>query len=296
MFTLISFANFVFSSKYIFKVSNNSIIISKLWFKLQDYHLEVINMFNSYREYLFDNQSFIDDMKVLDYIVLEERKELTSITENKKYIQTNYAKLVNNIEKELLTYNDDLCAFYINDFFDSSDMCSEVIGLITNYDIYHLVFYFLEEIKIKKNIVRYKLKYENIVGNLTEYKYLDYLEDESIPKKGSYNNLFRLNLFNDNEIHFHLNLVFFSIILPFIQDNRKRDFNYFSIDKENKFLVVVNIIFISILSFLFFFHFLPLINYINNIIYKAKNMLSIIPLSILSTHNGVKELLNISNK
>ena len=294
MFTIISYSNFVFSAKYIFKISTKSITIAKIWFKIQDYHLEVINMFNSYREFLFDNQSFIDDMIALDYIVQAERKELTSLPEDKKYIQANYKKLVN--AKEHLTYNDDLCAFYINDFFDSSDMCSEEIGLITKYDIYHLVFYFVEEIKIKKNIVRYKLKYENIVGNLTEYKYLDYLEDENIPKKGKYNNLFRLNLFNDDEIHSRLNLIFFSIILPFIQDNRKRDFNYFSIDKEDKFLILVNTIFISILSFLFFFHFLPVINYINNIIYKTKNMLSIIPLSILSTHNGVKELFNLSDK
>ena len=294
LFTLISYSNFVFSTAYIFKISRKSITIAKIWFKLQDYHLEVINMFNSYREYLFDNQSFIDDMIVMDYIVQAERKELTSMAEDKKYIQANYPKLVNtNVH---LTYNDDLCAFYINDFFDSSDMCSEEIGLITNYDIYHLAFYFLEEIKIKKNIVRYKLKYENIVGNLTEYKYLDYLEDENIPKKGNYNSLFRLNLFNDDQIHSYLNLVFFSIILPFIQDNRKRDFSYFSIDKVDKYLILVNAIFISILSFLFFFHFLPVINYINNIIYKTKNMLSIIPLSILSTHNGVKELLNLSDK
>jgi hypothetical protein len=296
MFTLFSYANFVFSSEYIFKISRNSIIITKLWFNLQDYHLEVVNMFNSYREYLFDNQSFIDDMIVWDYIVLSERKELTSITQNKKFIEENYRKLVNVKQNEHLSYNDDLCAFYINDFFDSSSMCSEVIGLITKYDIYHLVFYFLEEIKIKKNIVKYKLKYENIVGNLTEYKYLDYLGDENIPKKGSYNNLFRLNLFNDDEIHSHLNVIFFSIILPFIQDNKKRDFSNFSIDKVDKFLILVCFIFISILSFLFFFHFLPVINYINNIIYKTKNMLSIIPLSILSTHNGVKELFNLSDK
>jgi hypothetical protein len=296
MFTLFSFTNFVYSTEYIFKISRKSIIIAKLWFQIQDYHLEVINMFNSYREYLFDNQSFIDDMIVWDYIVLSEKKELTSMPENKKFIEENYPKLKNVKGNENLLYNDDLCTFYINDFFDSSAMCSEVIGLITKYDIYHLVFYFLEEIKIKKNIVKYKLKYENIVGNLTEYKYLDYLGDENIPKKGSYNNLFRLNLFNDDEIHSHLNVIFFSIILPFIQDNKKRDFSNFSIDKVDKFLILVNFIFMSILSFLFFFHFLPVINYINNIIYKTKNMLSIIPLSILSTHNGIKELFNLSDK
>ena len=294
MFTIISYANFVFNSEYILNLSRRTIAISKIWFKLQNYHLELINMFNAYREFLFDNQTFINELIILDYLFLTEKKELTSIVEDKKYIEANYAKLINNKTITRSTYNTDLCVFYINDFFDSSDMCAEVIGLISKYDIYHLGFYFLEEIKIKKNIVRYKLKYENIVGNLTEYKYLDYLEDENIPKKDkNNNNVFRLDLFNDDEIHFRLNMIFFSVILPFIQENRKRDFNYFSIDKVDKLLIIVNIILISILSFLFFFHFLPLINFINNIIYKTKNMLSIIPLSILSTHNGVKELLNL---
>jgi len=294
MFSIISYANFVFNSEYILNLSRKTITISKIWFKLQNYHIELINMFNSYREFLFDNQTFINELIVLDYLALTERKELTSIIEDKKYIEANYKNLINNKGINKSTYNDDLCVFYINDFFDSSDMCAQVIGLIAKYDIYHLGFYFLEEIKIKKNIVRYKLKYENIVGNLTEYKYLDYLEDENIPKKDkNNNNVFRLDLFNDDEIHFRLNLIFFSIILPFIQENRKRDFSYFSIDKVDKFFIIINFIFISILSFLFFCHFLPLINFINNIIYKTKNMLSIIPLSILSTHKGVKELLNL---
>ena len=154
-----------------------------------------------------------------------------------------------------------------------------------------MTFYFLEEIKIKKNVARYKLKYGKIVGNLTEYKYLDYLEDENIPKKGRYTNIFRLNLFNDDEINFNLNLVFFSIILPYIQYNRKIDFNIFSIDKVDRFLILVNIVFIIIMSLLFFFYFIPVINFINNTIYKTKNMLSIIPLSILSTQDSVKSLL-----
>ena len=291
IFTLISFSYFVFNTEYILNISKKSISISKLWFNIQEQHLEIVNMFNSYREYIFDNQSFINEMIVLDYIVQVEREQLISISENKKYINANYIKFINNLGNESLGYNNDLCSFYINDFFDSSDMCSEVIGLITKYDIFHMAFYFLEEIKIKKNIVRYKLKYEKIVGNLTEYKYLDYLEDKNIPKKGSYNNIFRLNLFNDDEIHFNLNLVFFSIILPYIQENRKRDFKIFSIDKVDRHLIIVNIVFLIMMSFLFFFYFIPVINYINNTIYKTKNMLSIIPLSILSYQNTVKSLL-----
>ena len=50
-----------------------------------------------------------------------------------------------------------------------------------------------------------------------------------------------------------------------------------------------------LISMLLFFY-LPVINYINNVIYKTKNMLSIIPLSILASQNGVYSLLDISNE
>ena len=43
-------------------------------------------------------------------------------------------------------------------------------------------------------------------------------------------------------------------------------------------------------------YFLPVINFINSIIYKTKNMLSIIPLNILSLQSGVANLLRISNE
>ena len=39
-----------------------------------------------------------------------------------------------------------------------------------------------------------------------------------------------------------------------------------------------------------------MIRFINNIIYKTKNMLSIIPLSILASQSGVSTLLNLTKK
>ena len=115
----------------------------------------------------------------------------------------------------------------INDFFDSSGECEELVGLISTYNFKIFTFNFIEKLKISKNIVKYKLENEKILGNLTEYNYSDYINNELIPYLDDSDNgvIFRLDLFNNDTLHYNLNIKFFSIILPYIQENRQRIYN-----------------------------------------------------------------------
>ena len=61
-------------------------------------------------------------------------------------------------------------------------------------------------------------------------------------------------------------------------------------------LITFNISFYISVTLVYIFYFIPVIKYINNNIYKTKNMLSIIPLNVLSSQKGVLKLLNISPK
>ena len=119
------------------------------------------------------------------------------------------------MECQLLSMNlqcDVLCFEY-----PGYGLSSDVQGLITEYDFDTLSNYFFEEIKIDKNIAKYKLKNEHIVGNLTLYNKESYLNDIEIPKQDEQSeNIFRLELFNNDIIHSNLNIVFLSIILPYI--------------------------------------------------------------------------------
>ena len=72
--------------------------------------------------------------------------------------------------------------------------------------------------------------------------------------------------------------------------------NVLSIGTWKNFIIWSVISYELLLTTMFFFYLLPIIIYINNVIYKTKNMLSIIPLSILASQNGVSKLLNISNE
>ena len=87
------------------------------------------------------------------------------------------------------------------------------------------------------------------------------------------------------EIHSRLNTIFIHIILQYLEEERKLTFssieNNFS---NNEFLYIILILGHIIIIILFAIIFLiPQIKKMNVEIYKAKNILSIIPLKILSS-------------
>ena len=146
-----------------------------------------------------------------------------------------------------------------------------------------------------------KLLNENVLGNLTEYNYTDYINNDLITKNGqpsnnsNHSSIFRLNLFNNYTIHYQLNLIFFNVILPYIEKNREEYFSILTFETKEGNILSLNLLILVIISLIFFCFFIPVINYINSIIYKAKNMLSIIPLNILSYQSDALTVLNIPN-
>jgi hypothetical protein len=280
------------------KCSQDSIKISKFFNTFQNFQLGILDVFNAYREYLFDNESIVNGTSPSKYLTENENNTLVLNIENIQYLSTVGEELLKEYTGfSNLTEENNLCELYQNDYFDSSSICSQNIGLITSYDFYTLSYYFLEELKIYKNIVEYTLENEDIVGNLTEYDLNSYINDDNIPKEGkSSSKIFRLKLFNDYTLHHQLNIMFANIILPYIQKSRKNVFDKISFDNIASYLIILNLCFFIIITVAFFAYFIPMIRFINNIIYKTKNMLSIIPLSILASQNGVSTLLNLSKK
>ena len=292
---LIYFSYFIYNGLYIIKSSKKSILISNLFYKVQNFQLGIIDMFNSFREFLYDNQSIINGTSPANYMKKAEKEILSSVLEDIKYLSINFEEKFDINESSKMEEN--LCSYYTNDYFDSSIDCSDTIGLIAGYNFFFLSYYFLEEIKINKNIMIYRLKHDNIVGNLTDYNHTKYMNDEKIPKANGNSgntNIFRLDLFNNYTIHARLNVIFYNIILPYIKKGKNTTFFNLSLDSVINYLTKLNISFLGIVTLVFFCYFIPMINFINNIIYKTKTLLSIIPLNILATQNGVSSLLNLS--
>ena len=294
IFAIISYLYFLYNAYYLINKISDSISISYFCLNQNNYHIKIIEFFNIYREFLFDNQTILHNIS--SNLYLEQFEE---------FLENNIEDL-DSYNNQFLTNNElqkekSLCCYYINDFYDSSAECEEKIGLISTYDFKTFIFSFIEDIKIGKDLVKYKLEYERIVGNLTEYNYLDYINITSLPENSSesesdYEIIFRLDLFNNESLHFDLNIKFFIVILPYIQENRQRIYTILTIGKASKHMTIFFLVFISIVTLIYLCYFLPTINSLNKIIYKTKNMLSIIPLNILASQNGVSKLLNISNE
>jgi hypothetical protein len=142
LFNLISYSYFICNWIYLINIGNKSLSIYQFWSKMQSHHISIIEYFNVYREYLFDDKSISNGILSLDFLDKFEKKNILDLREDAKYIMTKgflilpESRLGNLFEKSL-------CAYYINDYFDSSYECEEKVGLISTYQFAELAIYFL---------------------------------------------------------------------------------------------------------------------------------------------------------
>ena len=106
----------------------------------------------------------------------------------------------------------------------------------------------------------------------------------------------RMKVFNMEQTHYRLNIIFQNIILQYI--NQERNLTLISIEKSSddctfKYTILISV-YVSLFLIIFLFYWIPMIKELNNEIYKTKKMLSIIPVQILASQPNIKELLNIS--
>ena len=189
------------------------------------------------------------------------------------------------------------CSYNFTDKFISLKICQNRLGQLANNDFSIVAANFIEEIRINKFLVKYLLSTGNVRGNLNDYDQNIWLKDSTIPKKGDNkigDNIFRLDLFNNETIHAHLDLIFVNIILPYIDLNRKYILSNLSINDKDFYLYFTSIVYLIFVILIYFIFLLINIRIINKNIYKTKNMLTLIPINILVSQRNMKILLNIS--
>ena len=80
----------------------------------------------------------------------------------------------------------------------------------------NLINYFIEEIRMKRNYVKRLLNKEIVVGNLSNlFDYYNW-NDEYLGISNNETLIFRINLFNMEETHEKLNIIFINIIIQYI--------------------------------------------------------------------------------
>ena len=282
---------FFFVNNFItlYNISNKSIIYSDFFVNLNEFHSNIIDFFNAYREFLFNNQSIIQGMKSFDFLVISETKTYNSITDDQKFIGDFLSKYLDFDETIINLVSKDICSFTMTDYFESHEQCMKKFGYLQKYDFTIFFTYFVQNIRNLKNIVKYWHKTKNIYGNLTLYNVESWKSNK--PDENGY---FRLKLFNEEIIHSEVNLMFISIILPYIDECRKEILKRLNLEKFGSCFFVYFSLFIVCVILLYFSYLLPRIRYLTNFIYKTKNMLSLIPMTILASQSNIKSLLKLN--
>ena len=303
LFLLIMYSfYFVLGFYYLFSLNERARNIAKFFYHLQHYHLNIIEYFNIFREYLFDNLSIIENDLPFNKLIEKEKIIFGNWTEdinNINYFQKTLIDVNENIASQL---NKGLCSYNLTDYFKDENHCIKTLGNSFAQDINTFSNGFIDELRIKKNVVRLLLNMGLIMGNLTEYEtktwydeYYDVFKDE-IDANIQTKKRFRLELFNDEYFHSDPNVIFINVILPCLDETRKVIVGKLTIIGSQFSYYYLISFFGAILIGIYFFYWIPKIRELNRIIYETKNMLKIIPMHILMSDNNIINLLQVTLK
>ena len=273
--------------------------MSQFYNKFHIFQLNFVNILNSYRHYIFDETaSATNGMSIYELIEMNVVNTYNSINSDLDYIEHFISSYVPKNEETLeLLSNKNLCSYFITDYFNSTEECLNRYGNSLKYNFNIFATCFLQEIRVLKNLITYLLNGGIIRGSLKKILIPAIKADPLMPLKGGKiaGTIYRLDVFNNETLHSNLNIQFINIILPYLYAYKNTLFKYLLIEGDEFYFILISSLYLLLLIVIFFGYWLPIINHLNNIIYKTKNMLSIIPTSILAYQNNTELLAHLSN-
>ena len=294
LFFIIIYVYFIYFFIYIIRLTKKTKLMIEFFSRLKNFQLNIIDIFNSYRQYVFDEEASAQlNVLIYDTLHMTLVNSYDTLTLDVQYI-TDYILANIPMEGEMLElFSRSLCSYYITDTFNSTEDCLNKYGSLINNDFSIFAAHFLEDIRILKNLVRYIINTGKYRGRLNIFRPDLFLADELIPKKSNTppntdtEYKFRLDLFNNETIHNNLNSLFLDVILPYLNMNRKLILKHVSLKGDEFNFIFYSILYIIFLLIFFFCCWLPIISQLNKNICETKNILSIIPIDILLYDNDV---------
>ena len=118
-------------------------------FNMQNYHNNILELFNAYREYLFDEKTIVYGLPSYDYLIKKEELFYLTNTENKN-ILTVLSKNIRGLYNNSLFIKEQGFCKNILSYFNSEKECLNYIGgengiISLGFDL--LINYFIEEIR-----------------------------------------------------------------------------------------------------------------------------------------------------
>ena len=154
---------FVLGFYYLTSISKRARNISKFFYHLQHYHLNIIEYYNIFREYLFDNGSIILNTTPYENLIEKEKTIYGNWTDNVNNITLLTKTLIS--DKDIVDkINKSLCSYNITDYFNSEEECISIVGNSYDQDINTFIYGFVDEI-VGKSLKNIKPKAENSKKN-----------------------------------------------------------------------------------------------------------------------------------
>ena len=258
-----------------------------------EYHL----IFNSLREAIFDRNSLIFNLDVNEYLLKELEDLYLKRRKLNEYMNFYRKSLPNNFyERFSEVLEMEACDLKLDDYFENEDECLFFMNNATKYGLDLTASYFVEEVRFVDQIRRYVYSTIENVKNLTLMGTNYYIQNlSSDTDELEKNSMFDpINLFNEDMLK-DLSIFYRNFIIPLY--TKLRVINIISINENlNDILslfTVFFIVYISIFSAAFFFYWIPFVNNLNKVLYKTKNLLSIIPKEVLMNINSIYSLFGL---
>ena len=279
IFIAFLFSYFVFISVFFYNLYEKSINIAIFSKQFLNFQFIPMKTYNAYREFMFDNKSLISDSSPYDYLRDGEPELYNLLRISKDFTSPIFKELMSQNQTIFEIFNRNPCSFESIEYFNLTNECNKNFSYLYRFTLEDSMLYFIEQLRKKKNIVKHMIDNYNIIGNLSEYNISDMINLYEMNKNNN-QIIFRLDLFNEKRIHVDINFVYFNIILQNMEQTRYI-INLFTINGKNSQFVLLIIIYSLSLFFIIIIFFVPMIKFLNKQIYKAKNILSIVPINIL---------------
>ena len=298
-------------STIIISITNNSLKYFttniNAYCAIGDINIKYLMLFNGVREYLFDKNAHIRYEWLSDYM----EREFSSIYTNKRKSLSTVTKNINKLGKEFkrvyykLYYNN-ICS-YAKHFFDEvitdkSKTCDSISGNTSRYGLSVLLPFFIDELKEIKlefeqneeEAKKYGYSYNYTLYGLPQFNQsMDLSDEEKVKMYKKYDPIRLLS----SEKHDSA-LIIFKYLLKDIFD----EMNSCLINtNESEQMLLRNINnstlfgYFCICVIMYFVVWLKIENTVYSTIFKAKNMLMILPKEILIGLDSVYKLFDINN-
>lgn len=263
-----------------------------------DIYSEYNKLYRNTREYLFDEKMLIENQEPSEsylgylsnyYVVIS--KKMNSLLQYQNEFPTGFSKIYNQL------YQTDICKILeVN-----QTICDDnTLQLISNCDMTSLLSLFIEESRSLKNQKRAlnqivnKLQFKYNLTNLGTDKY-----DDLFPKDDSqyveYFNYCPITLFNSElyERIYGIYEYFLKESFSMLSNELYKEIEKFILDNAITYYSI-SAVFLFLISAFYFFVWKPFETRLITMIFKTKNMLSIIPKEVLASLTNIRKLLNIN--